>query len=137
MSSRLSAKVILVLAAFAFVVAFRIHAGENNESAPRTATLSAARATALTSDAGVRPAPPAPAVPGLRAVAPIPALAHLPARRHVKQKPAPPKAPAQPAAPTPVPTATPVAVAPAAPAIPKPKPKPKKSYVGKDFDTSG
>jgi hypothetical protein len=124
----LSVKLVAVLAAFAFVIAFRIQAG--GEDTPRAAaTLSSSGAAALASDTSSQPAARGIAAPALASVAALPGLHRAPARpRPAKTTPKAAAVAVATAAPTAVPSA-PVAAA-------KPAPK-KKSYVGKSFDTKG
>jgi hypothetical protein len=140
MPARVSLKLVCVLAAAAFVVAFRLHAG--GDAAPTatatTTTLSAAGAKALRADVAQ---PTATAVDARLAGAPgLPALHRAPARpkprRAAVHAAAPP--PAVTAAPTPVATPVPTAVATAAPVYVAPvhtQARPK--YVGKSFDSKG
>jgi hypothetical protein len=139
MPARLSLKLVLLVAAVAFVAAFRLHAGGDDSSPGATTaatTLSPARASALRSDTAQPVSKPVHArlgsAPGL------PALHRGPARPHraaPHRSPSPAVAVAAPAATpvaTPVPTAAPVVTAPrVAPARPSPK------YVGKSFDSKG
>jgi hypothetical protein len=126
----LSFKLVAVLAAFAFVIGFRIQAGSDDSPARAATTLSPSGASALASDTSVQPAPRGIAAPALAAVAGLPALHRAPAR----PKPAK-QAPVSSAAP--VATAVPTTTAPRAPVVTsKPAPK-QKSYVGKSFDTKG
>ena len=130
MPGRLSFKLVAVLAAFAFVIGFRIQAGSDDSPARAATTLSPSGASALASDTSVQPAPRGIAAPALAAVAGLPALHRAPARPKPKKQ-----APASSVAP--VVTAVPTATAPPAPVVTsKPAPK-KKSYVGKSFDTKG
>jgi hypothetical protein len=125
---RLSIKLVAVLAAFAFVIAFRIHAGSDDTPARAATTLSSSGAAALASDTSQQPAPRGIAAPALALVAALPGLHKAPAKPRAK-------APVKTAV-TPVVTAAPTAV-PRAPVVAaKPAPK-KKSYVGKSFDTQG
>jgi hypothetical protein len=148
MPGRVSVKLVLVLAAFAFVGAFRLHAdGDDSPGAKATvATLSPSRVNALRSDAVVRPAA-RPVNAKLAAAPGLPALHRGPVRPHhathhgaarvthtsAPVAPAATAAPVVTAAPTaaPVVTAAPPAVAPAAPAHHEPQ------YVGKGFDSKG
>jgi hypothetical protein len=130
-SGGLSLKLVAVLAAFAFVIGFRIQAASDDSPARPPTTLSPSGASALASDTSVQEAPRGVAAPALARVAGLPALHRAPAR---------PRRPATPAAVTA--SATPVATA-APTVVPSPpvvaaKPAPKqKSYVGKSFDTQG
>jgi hypothetical protein len=128
---RLSIKLVAVLAAFAFVIAFRIQAGSDDSPARAATTLSSSGAAALASDTSQQPAPRGIAAPALARVAALPALHRAPAKPRkqapVTTAPVTPVATAT-AAPTTVPRAPVVASQPA--------PK-KKSYVGKSFDTQG
>jgi hypothetical protein len=127
----LSFKLVAVLAAFAFVIGFRIQAGSDDSPARASTTLSPSGASALASDTTVQQAPRGIAAPALAAVAGLPALHRAPAR----PKPAK-KAPSSSSV-APVATAVPTTTAPPAPVVTsKPAPK-KKSYVGKSFDTKG
>ena len=130
MPGGLSIKLVAVLAAFAFVVAFRVQAGSDDTPAPAS-TLSASGASALASDTSVQQAPRGIAAPGLLRVAALPALHRAPAkpRRAAKKAPASSVSVVATAVPTSVPS-TPVVTT--KPASPK-----KKSYVGKSFDTQG
>jgi hypothetical protein len=123
-----SFKLVAVLAAFAFVIGFRIQAGSDGTPAAAT-TLSPSGARALASDTTVQEAPRGIAAPALARVAALPALHRAPAR----PRPAV-KASSSPV--TPVATATPTAVPQAPVVAAQPAPK-KKSYVGKSFDTKG
>jgi translation initiation factor IF-2 len=147
MPGRLSAKVVCLLAATAFVGAFRLNAGggDSTDASASPATLSTAQATALRTDTTVRrPAAPKAAAlataPGLPALHRGPARPHKP-KHHTAHKPAAaaPRVVAPAPTATPAPTAVPVAPAPAPaaprPAAPAPKPKPK--YVGQSFDSQG
>jgi hypothetical protein len=126
----LSFKLVAVLAAFAFVIGFRLQAGSDDSPARAATTLSPSGASALASDTSVQPAPRGIAAPALAAVAGLPALHRAPARpKPSKQAPV--------TAAAPVATAVPTTTAPRAPVVTsKPAPK-KKSYVGKSFDTKG
>jgi hypothetical protein len=127
---RLSFKLVAVLAAFAFVIGFRIQAGSDDSPARAATTLSPSGASALASDTSVQPAPRGIAAPALASVAGLPTLHRAPAR----PKPAR-KAPSSSVAP--VATAVPTSPTPSAPVVTS-KPAPtKKSYVGKSFDTKG
>jgi hypothetical protein len=127
MPGGLSFKLVAVLAALAFVIAFRVQAGSHDSPVQAATTLSSSGATALASDTSEQPAPRGIAAPALAGVAALPALHRAPARPRPAKK-------ASPA--TPVATASPTAV-PSAPVVTaKPAPK-KKSYVGKSFDTKG
>jgi hypothetical protein len=141
MPGGLSAKIVCLLVAAAFVGAFRLNAGGGDSSNATAApgTLSAAQATALRADAAVKPA--APKAAGLAAAPGLPALHRGPHRpKPKKAQRAAPTAPRVVApAPTaiPVPTAAPVTPAAPAPAAPAPKPKPTPKYVGQSFDSQG
>ena len=128
MPGGLSFKLVAVLAALAFVIAFRVQAGRSDSPVrAATTTLSSSGATALASDTSEQPAPRGIAAPALAAVAALPALHRVPARPRPAKK-------ASPA--TPVATATPTAV-PSAPVVAATPAPTKKSYVGKSFDTKG
>ncbi len=73
MSRWMSAKIVCLLAAAAFVVVFRVHASDNNAPIASAAPLTAARASALESDNGAAAKAPA---SKLVAVAALPALGH-------------------------------------------------------------
>jgi hypothetical protein len=126
----LSFKLVAVLAAFAFVIGFRIQAGSDDSPARAATTLSPSGASALASDTTVQEAPKGIAAPAFARVAALPALHRAPAK---------PKRPAtKPTPVTGVPTAVPTATAPSAPVVTaKPPAAKKKSYVGKSFDTQG
>jgi hypothetical protein len=128
MPGGLSFKLVAVLAAFAFVIAFRIQAGSDDSPAPAASTLSASGASALASDTSVQPAARGIAAPALVRVAGLPALHRAPAR------PRPAKTASTHV--TSVATAVPTAVPQAPVVASKPAPK-QKSYVGKSFDTKG
>jgi hypothetical protein len=128
MPGGLSFKLVAVLAALAFVIAFRVQAGSNGAPAAAT-TLSSSGAAALASDTAEQPAARGIAAPALARVAGLPALHRAPARPRTAKK-----APASSV--TAVATAAPTAVSHAPVAAAKPAPK-KKSYVGKSFDTKG
>lgn len=135
-----------MLAAAAFVVAFRVQA-EAREGEPAPAALSPSQASALESDTARTPVKAAAPAVRLAQVADLPRLHREPrakviARRKAERakarraKAAARRAPAAPqSTPTPRPTAT---VAPSRPAVPAPAaPKPGGGYVGKDFDSEG
>ncbi len=128
MPGSLSVKLVAVLAAFAFVIAFRVQAGSEDTPARASTTLSASGASALASDTSVQQAPRGIAAPALLHVAALPGLHRAPAkpRRTVTRAPVTPVATATP---TSVPRTPVVATKPAAPK--------QKSYVGKSFDTQG
>lgn len=142
MPARLSIKLVLVVAAVAFVAAFRLNAGDDSTSGKTAAatTLTAAQATALRSDA-VRVRPVSKPVHARLGSAPrLPALHRAPARPH--RHSAPPAvsvaAPAPTAAATPVPVATAAPVVTAAPRVTAPAPvRAAPKYVGKSFDSQG
>jgi hypothetical protein len=145
MPARLSLKLVLVVAAVAFVAAFRLHAGGDDGTSGATAaatTLSPAQVSALRSDAVVRRPVSKPVRARLGAAPGLPALHRAPARPHRAPRSAPRSvAVAAPTAvPTPAATAAPVVtaaprVAPApAPAAPAPA---SPGYVGKSFDSKG
>lgn len=131
MPGGLSIKLVAVLAALAFAIAFRVQAG-SDDSPARTATLSPSRASALASDTTVQEAPRGIAAPALARVAALPALHRAPARpKRAVSTPAPVATVA------PVATAT-ATVVPSTPVVTtKPAAPKKKSYVGKSFDTKG
>ena len=131
MPGGLSVKLVAVLAAFAFVIAFRVQAGSDDTPARASTTLSASGASALASDTSVQLAPRGIAAPGLLRVAALPALHRAPAkpRRAAKKAPASSVSVVATAVPTSVPSTPVVTTKPAAPK--------KKSYVGKSFDTQG
>ncbi|WP_028058885.1 hypothetical protein [Candidatus Solirubrobacter pratensis] len=129
MPGGLSLKITAVVAAFAFVGAFRIHAGSGGETAGAATTLSPAGAGALAADTSTAPAPRGIAVPALSRVAALPALHRAPARPHRRAK-APVRHVATATA-TPTPAATVVRTVPTAP------PRRPQSYVGKSFDSEG
>jgi hypothetical protein len=141
MPARLSLKLVCVLAAVAFVAAFRLNAGGDDgthEASAAATTLSPAQVSALRSDAVVSRPVSKPVHARLGSAPGLPALHRAPARPH--RQCAPPAvsvaAPAPTPAATPVPTAAPVVTAAprvvtAAPAQPSPK------YVGKSFDSKG
>ena len=131
MPGGLSFKLVAVLAAFAFVIAFRIQAGSDDSPARAATTLSSSGAAALASDTSAQPAPRGIAAPALARVAGLPALHRAPARPKAAKK-APSSSSLVTATATPAPTAVPRA--PVVAAQPAPK---KKSYVGKSFDTKG
>ena len=132
MPGGLSFKLVAVLAAFAFVIGFRVQAGTDDTPARAATTLSPSGASALASDTTVQEAPRGIAAPAFAAVAALPGLHRAPAR------------PKPPANKTPV-SSSPVAVATAVPTVvprapvvaSKPAAPKKKSYVGKSFDTKG
>jgi len=126
-----SVKLVAVLAAFAFVIAFRVQAGSEDTPARASTTLSASGASALASDTSVQQAPRGIAAPALLRVAALPGLHRAPAkpRRAAKKAPVSSVSVVATAVPTSVPS-TPVVTT--KPASPK-----KKSYVGKSFDTQG
>jgi hypothetical protein len=128
LSGGLSAKLVLVLAAFAFVIGFRVHAGSDDTPARTATTLSPAGASALASDTSVQPAARGISAPALAGVAALPALHRAPPRPPKKAQTVS-ATPSATAVPTVAPTAAPAPVAPA-------KPK-AKSYVGKSFDSKG
>jgi hypothetical protein len=129
---RLSLKLVAVLAAFAFVIGFRIQADSGGSPDRTAATLSASGASALASDTTVQEAPRGIAAPALARVAALPALHRAPARPKRAVSKATPVTTA-----TPVPTAT-ATVVPSTPVVTtKPAAPKKKSYVGKTFDTKG
>jgi hypothetical protein len=128
----LSVKLVVVVAAFAFVGAFRIHAGADDAIAPAATTLTGSGASALASDTSESaPISRAISAPALSRVAALPALHRAPARPRKAAKHAP-VAPAATVAPTPVPT-----VAPTVPPTPTRAPSRPKSYVGESFDSKG
>ena len=129
MPGGLSVKLVAVLAAFAFVIAFRVQAGSDDTPARASTTLSASGASALASDTSVQQAPRGIAAPALLRVAALPALHRAPAKPRRAAKSAPVVTQVATATPTSVPS-TPVVTT--KPASPK-----KKSYVGKSFDTQG
>jgi hypothetical protein len=124
----LSFKLVAVLAAFAFVIAFRLQAGSDDAPARAATTLSASGASALASDTSVEQAPRGIAAPALIRVAALPALHRAPAKPRRAATKAPVTHVAT-ASPTTVPRTPVVATKPAAPK--------QKSYVGKSFDTQG
>jgi hypothetical protein len=127
---RLSLKLVAVLAAFAFVIAFRIQAGTDDSPAPASTTLSASGASALASDTSVQQAPRGIAAPALLRVAALPGLHRAPAKPRRATKAAASSV-------TSVATAVPTSV-PSTPVVAAKPPAPKKkSYVGKSFDTQG
>lgn len=133
MPGGLSVKLVAVLAAFAFVGAFRIHASADDRPEPAVTTLTGSGASALASDTTSAAAPISRAIsaPALSGVAALPALHRAPAR---PRKPAR-KAPVRPSAtvaPTPVPTVVPTVTQ-----APTRAPSRPKSYVGKSFDSKG
>jgi hypothetical protein len=131
MPGGLSLKLVAVLAAFAFVIGFRVQAGHDDSPARAATTLSPSGATALASDTTVQEAPRGIAAPAFARVPALPALHRAPARPKPAKK-APPVTSAAPVA-TAVPTAVPsTPVVTTKPATPK-----KKSYVGTTFDTKG
>jgi len=138
MPSRVSLKVVCVLAAIVFVAAFRVHAGGGSTPPARAgaATLSAAGAKALRADVARPTSTPVNA--RLASVAGLPGLRRAPTPEPTPQ-PVPQVAVAPvPTAATPVPT--PVAtVAPVVTAAPRPvataAPAPK--YIGQSFDSQG
>lgn len=131
MPGGLSFKLVAVLAAFAFVISFRIQAGHDDSPARAATTLSPSGASALASDTTVQEAPRGIAAPAFARVAALPALHRAPAkpRRPAKKTPVTSAAPVVTATPTTVPSAPVVA---SKPVTPK-----KKSYVGTTFDTKG
>jgi hypothetical protein len=129
---RLSLKLVAVLAAFAFVIAFRIQAGTDDPPAQASTTLSASGASALASDTSVQQAPRGIAAPALLRVAALPGLHRAPAKPRRAAK----KAPASSVSVVATATPTPVASAPVV-TTSKPPATKKKSYVGKSFDTQG
>jgi hypothetical protein len=124
----LSVKLVCVLAASAFVCAFRLAAGGADEGAKAATTLSPAGASALASDTRAEPPARGIAAPALSRVAALPALRRAPARpeRDAPSRPAPPA----PAAPTPT-------VAPVVTAAPPPAKAKAMPYLGKSFDSKG
>src|SRR6201991_4745421 len=101
MPGGLSVKLVAVLAAFAFVIGFRIQAGSDDSPARTATTLSPSGASALASDTTVQPVPRGIAAPALAAVAGLPALHRAPARpKPTKQAPAPSATPVATAVPT-------------------------------------
>jgi hypothetical protein len=127
----LSLKITAVVAAFAFVGAFRIHAGSGGETAGAATTLSPAGAGALAADTSTAAAPRGIAVPALSRVAALPALHRAPARPHRRAK-----APVRHVA-TATPTATPTPAATVVRSVPPAPPRRPQSYVGKSFDSKG
>jgi hypothetical protein len=127
----LSFKLVAVLAAFAFVIGFRLQAGSDDSPARAATTLSPSGASALASDTSVQEAPKGIAAPAFASVAALPALHRAPA----KPKRSVAKTPSVSSVATAVPTAT----APRTPVVSSPPPAApkKKSYVGKSFDTKG
>src|ERR1700754_4798096 len=119
MPGGLSVKLVAVLAAFAFVIGFRIQAGSDDSPARAATTLSPSGASALASDTTVQQAPRGIAAPALASVAGLPALHRAPARPKPKKQ-----APVSSVAPVPVATAVPTATAPRAPVVTS-KPAPK------------
>jgi len=137
--ARLSIKLVLVVAAVAFVAAFRLNAGDSGPDRTAAATtLTAAQATALRSDAvQVRPVSK-PVNARLGSAPGLPRLHRAPARPHRHSAPRAVSV----AAPAPTPVATPVATAApvvtAAPRVTAPAPAPASpKYVGKSFDSQG
>ncbi len=160
MSGLTTGKVVCVLAATAFVGAFRVQASGDNSGEAAGATLSAARASALKTDTVRTPVTPAaaalgavaalPALQREHAAAPVKHTAHK-AKRHARKhkahaakhahhakqhKAAAPKQQVVVAPPAPAPTATVVPVAPRRTYTPPAAPQ-HKSYVGKSFDSKG
>jgi hypothetical protein len=159
-----SGKVISVLAATAFVGAFRVQAGAGDTPEAANATLSGARVSALKNDAVHTAAAPAAAALGTVAALPAlhrshpakPASTKVAAKKHKAHKThkaakkrkkhfaprihvtvrAAPKVATPP--PVPVPTAAPT-VAPVAPqrVYTPPAAPTRKTYVGKSFDSKG
>ena len=127
----MSFKLVAVLAAFAFVIAFRIQAGSDDAPARASTTLSSSGAAALASDTSTQPAAHGIAAPALASVAALPGLHRAPAQPRAAKKTPPTSSSV-----TSVATAAPTTVprAPVVAANPAPK---KKSYVGKSFDTKG
>jgi hypothetical protein len=123
-----SVKLVCVLAATAFVAAFRVNASADDAPVRAATTLSTAGAKALASDTTAKPA--APAVPRLTRVAALPRLRRAPAQRAVHRAPVVyPTVAATPVA-TPVPGTT----VPRTAVAPRARAKP---YVGKSFDSTG
>jgi hypothetical protein len=144
MPARLSLKLVCVLAAVAFVAAFRLNAAGDDATQGTTAaatTLSPAQVNALRSDVVVRRTVSKPVHARLGSAPGLPALHRAPARPHrAARHSAPPAvavaAPAATPAATPVPTAAPVVTAaPRVVSAPPAQPSPKS--VGKSFDSKG
>jgi hypothetical protein len=124
----LSVKLISVLAATAFVGAFRVGVGVDDEPATTGSTLSPAGANAMAADTSAQPAVKGVAAPALSRVAALPALHRAPARKRVAGGGS-----TRAATPAATPTAT---VAPIVTAAPPARAK-AKPYVGKSFDSKG
>jgi hypothetical protein len=99
-----SYKRVAVVAAFAFVIGFRLQAVRDDSPARAATTLSPSGASALASDTSVQEAPKGISAPAFARVPALPALHRAPARpRKAKPAPVSPAAPVATAVPTPTP----------------------------------